>query len=49
MRRFLPATLVAETVDSPDFWNYLTSVISEECQRIRDGLGTDNLSSRFKL
>jgi predicted nucleotidyltransferase component of viral defense system len=49
MRRFLPAALVAETVDSPDFWNYLTSAIAEECQRTRDALGTDTQMSHFKM
>lgn len=33
MRRFLPAGVVAETVDSTDFWSYLTSLIARECQR----------------
>lgn len=33
MRRFLPAALVAETVEQPAFWRYLTSLITEECQR----------------
>lgn len=49
MRRFLPAALVAETVDRPDFWNYLSSSIAEECQRTRDGLGTDTQIPRFKM
>jgi hypothetical protein len=34
MRRFLPAALVAETIDNPDFWTYLTSLVADECQRI---------------
>lgn len=33
MRRFLPAQLVAETVDSADFWSYLTTLVASECQR----------------
>jgi predicted nucleotidyltransferase component of viral defense system len=38
MRRFLPAALVAETVDGPDFWSYLTTVVADECQRVRGAL-----------
>jgi hypothetical protein len=49
MRRFLPAALVAETVDSPDFWNYLTTVVADECRRAHDAFGTDNQSSRFRM
>ena len=33
MRRFLPAALVAGTVDKADFWQYLVGGVVEECQR----------------
>jgi len=51
MRRFLPAALVAKTVDRPDFWIYLTSVMTQECQRARDYLCTDPQpqDSRFSM
>jgi hypothetical protein len=29
MRRFLPAALVAETVEQPEFWSYLTALVAE--------------------
>jgi len=34
MRRFLPASIVADTVAKPDFWQYLTSLLREECNRV---------------
>lgn len=49
MRRFLPAALVAETVESPDFWSYLAVLIAEECQRASDFLSTGNQVSRFRM
>lgn len=49
MRRFLPAALVAETVDSPDFWRYLTSLIAEECLRAHDFLSTGTQVSGFRM
>ncbi|MHB8709206.1 MAG: nucleotidyl transferase AbiEii/AbiGii toxin family protein, partial [Desulfuromonadales bacterium] len=38
MRRFLPAALVAETVDKADFWQYLVTVVVEECRRAAEFL-----------
>lgn len=38
MRRFLPAEVVATTVDSVDFWSYLTALIAGECQRAAEFL-----------
>lgn len=49
MRRFLPATLVAGTVDSPDFWRYLTGLMEQECQRAHDFLSTVNPVTRFRM
>lgn len=34
MRRFLPAHIVAETIDKEAFWVYLTSVICAECEQV---------------
>jgi predicted nucleotidyltransferase component of viral defense system len=34
MRRFLPASVVKETVEKPDFWQYLTRLIREECDQV---------------
>jgi predicted nucleotidyltransferase component of viral defense system len=49
MRRFLPAALVAETVDNPEFWTYLTAVVAEQCQRAVDALGADHRVPRFRM
>jgi predicted nucleotidyltransferase component of viral defense system len=49
MRRFLPAVLVVETVDSPDFWSYLTSLIESECQRAHDYLVKGKQDGRFRM
>jgi len=37
MRRFLPAALVAETVEKPEFWRYLATLVAEQCQRALKG------------
>ena len=34
LKRFLPAQVVAETVDHPGFWPYLTEVVSAEADRV---------------
>lgn len=34
MRRFLPASIVEDTVAKPDFWQYLTRLVFEECDRV---------------
>lgn len=49
MRRFLPSALVVETVDSPDFWSYLTSLIVLECQRAHDYLVKGKQDGRFRM
>ena len=49
MRRFLPAALVAETVEQSAFWSYLTSLIGEECQRASDFLSVGSPAPRFKM
>jgi len=49
MRRFLPAALVAETVEQPEFWRYLTSLLAEQCQRASDFLSKASPAPRFKM
>lgn len=49
MRRFLPAARVTETIDSPDFWHYLTGLIEQECQRADDFLSSENQPTRFSM
>ena len=34
MRRFLPASIVENTVEKSDFWQYLTRLIREECDQV---------------
>jgi predicted nucleotidyltransferase component of viral defense system len=49
MRRFLPGALVAETVDNPDFWTYLTAVVAEECRRATDAFNSEHQPPRFRM
>ena len=49
MRRFLPVALVAETVEQPAFWRYLTSLVAEQCQRASDFLLEASPTPRFKM
>ncbi len=49
MRRFLPAALVAQTVEQPAFWRYLTSLVAEQCQRASDFLSEASPTPRFKM
>lgn len=34
MSRFLPPRIVADTVEKPQFWNYLKQLITEECAAV---------------
>ncbi|MGH8601225.1 MAG: nucleotidyl transferase AbiEii/AbiGii toxin family protein [Gammaproteobacteria bacterium] len=49
MRRFLPAALVAETVEQPAFWSYLTALVSEQCQRVSDLFSASSPTPRFRM
>lgn len=49
MRRLLPAALVAETVEQPAFWTYLTSLLAEQCQRASDSLSGSAAVSRLAM
>ena len=49
MGRFLPAALVAETVEQPAFWRYLTSLVAEQCQRASDFLSEGKPSPLFRM
>lgn len=49
MRRFLPASLVSETVEKATFWRYLTTLIAEECQRANDFLVGSNNAPPFRM
>ncbi len=34
MQRFLPVSIVEDTVAKPDYWQYLTRLVIEECDRV---------------
>ena len=34
MQRFLPVSIVEDTVAKPDFWQYLTRLVREECNQV---------------
>ncbi len=34
MRRFLPGSIVRETLEKSDFWQYLTRLVKEECDKV---------------
>lgn len=50
LRRFLPADVVARTVEQPAFWEYVVTSVSEEAERVRQFLaGERDLSPHFKM
>jgi len=34
MRRFLPPQIIAETIEQEPFWDYLTHLVAEECEKV---------------
>lgn len=49
MSRFLPFHLVKETIESPDFWNYLSNLISDDWNELKNGLQGGDPGSRFLM
>ncbi len=49
MRRFLPVAVIAETVEQPAFWEYLTSLIDEQCKRIAGFITGSSPVPRFRM
>ncbi len=49
MQRFLPVAVTAETVEQPVFWEYLTSLIDEQCRRISGYLTGSRSVPRFRM
>jgi predicted nucleotidyltransferase component of viral defense system len=49
MRRFLPARLVAETIENEEFWSYLTSIVCAECEQVAQSFGNVSEPPRFKM
>lgn len=35
MRRFLPPSLVGETLEQPDFWTLLVNLVADRCEQVR--------------
>lgn len=49
MSRFLPPHVVSGTVQKEPFWNYLTGLISMECDAVVQSLNQPPSSSKFKM
>lgn len=49
MRRFLPASMMKETVERPEFWAYLATVIAEYCQSASDYLLAEGVDPGFRM
>ncbi len=49
MRRFLPAAVVSDTVEQPAFWQYLTTLVGEQCQHAIDFFRADDTKPRFRM
>lgn len=49
MRRFLPAHIVAETIENEAFWSYLTGIICAECEQVVQSIRKASGSPRFKV
>ncbi|MBW2690221.1 MAG: nucleotidyl transferase AbiEii/AbiGii toxin family protein [Deltaproteobacteria bacterium] len=35
MRRFLPPALFTETMEQPDFWSFLVTLVADQCEQVR--------------
>lgn len=49
MSRFLPFHLVRETIESFDFWKYLTNLINDDWNELKDGLNGRDSGPRFLM
>ena len=49
MKRFLPANLVAETIENKSFWPYLTNLVATECDQIIAWLSGKMTNAPFKM
>ncbi len=49
MSRFLPFYLVQETIASSDFWNYLSNLITNDWNMLRESLNGNNTEPRFLM
>lgn len=49
MRRFLPSTIVIETIENKSFWPYLTNLITTECDQVIGMLSGNILDLPFRM
>ncbi len=49
MGRFLPSHLVRDTVNSEDFWVFLSNLMNEYLQQVTQDLGTDASTRTYKM
>lgn len=49
MKRFLPANLVAETIENRSFWPYLTNLVTTECDQVIAWLSGKTTPPSFKM
>lgn len=49
MKRFLPANLVAETIENKSFWPYLTNLVATECDQVIAWLSGRITNRPFKM
>jgi hypothetical protein len=49
MKRFLPSSIVNETVENKSFWGYLTNLVTAECDQVIGLLSGDVVNSPFKM
>jgi predicted nucleotidyltransferase component of viral defense system len=49
MRRFLPVQVVIETVENPDFWDYLADLVDTEADRVAGFLSGSAEAARFRM
>lgn len=49
MRRFVPATMAAKTVEQPEFWDYVVGVVAEESRRANDWLARGDAGTPFSM
>jgi len=49
IRRFLPVRVVADTVEKPEFWTYLTELVARESDRVLNYLAGASPAPHFRM
>jgi len=49
LERFLPSRIVAETINKPDFWSYLTELVRAECNAVQHSLKYPSSDAGFRM